>query len=102
MIWGVLDQAERNPDSLLTPRPVILDEVQPATQILLAVKRAVDTRRRAGDFTLTGSANRRMRAVKARPGEVLKGRKLGSPRSWGLVAMHSGVACSAKRDQVLL
>ena len=28
--------------------------------------------------------------------------RLGSPRSWGLVAMHSGVACSAKRDQVLL
>ena len=54
---GVLDQAERNPDSLLATRPVILDEVQRAPQILLAVKRAVDTRRRAGDFTLTGSAN---------------------------------------------
>ena len=53
----VLDQAERNPDSLLATRPVILDEVQRAPQILLAVKRAVDTRRRAGDFTLTGSAN---------------------------------------------
>ena len=33
---GVLDQAERNPDSLAT-RPVILDEVQRAPQILLAV-----------------------------------------------------------------
>jgi len=54
---GVLDQAERNPDSLLATRPVILDEVQRAPQILLAVKRAVDTQRRAGDFTLTGSAN---------------------------------------------
>ena len=54
---GVLDQAERNPDSLLTTRPVILDEVQRAPQILLAVKRAVDAHRRAGDFTLTGSAN---------------------------------------------
>lgn len=54
---GVLDQAERNPDSLLTTRPVILDEVQRASQILLAVKRAVDTNRRAGDFILTGSAN---------------------------------------------
>ncbi len=40
---GVLDQAERNPDSLLATRPVILDEVQRAPQILLAVKRAVDT-----------------------------------------------------------
>src|ERR1035441_6251652 len=54
---GVLDQAERNPDSLLAMRPVILDEVQRAPQILLAVKRAVDTLRRPGDFILTGSAN---------------------------------------------
>lgn len=54
---GVLDQAERNPDSLLATRPVILDEVQRAPQILLAVKRAVDTLRRTGDFILTGSAN---------------------------------------------
>lgn len=54
---GILDQAERNPDSLLSARPVILDEVQRAPQILLAVKRAVDTYRRAGDFILTGSAN---------------------------------------------
>jgi len=54
---GVLDQAERNPDSLLATRPVILDEVQRAPQLLLAVKRAVDARRRAGDFILTGSAN---------------------------------------------
>jgi hypothetical protein len=54
---GILDQAERNPDSLLSARPVILDEVQRAPQILLAVKRAVDTSRHAGDFILTGSAN---------------------------------------------
>jgi len=54
---GVLDQAERNPDSLLATRPVILDEVQRAPQLLLAVKRAVDERRRPGDFILTGSAN---------------------------------------------
>jgi predicted AAA+ superfamily ATPase len=54
---GVLDQAQRDPDSLLSTRPVILDEVQRAPQLLLAVKRAVDLRRRAGDFILTGSAN---------------------------------------------
>lgn len=54
---GVLDQAERNPDSLLATHSVLLDEVQRAPQILLAVKRAVDSRRRAGDFILTGSAN---------------------------------------------
>jgi predicted AAA+ superfamily ATPase len=55
--FGILDQAESNPDSLLSARPIILDEVQRAPQILLAVKRAVDTGRRAGDFILTGSAN---------------------------------------------
>jgi hypothetical protein len=54
---GVLDQAWRNPDSLLAARPVILDEVQRAPGLLLAVKRAVDERRRAGDFLLAGSAN---------------------------------------------
>lgn len=54
---GVLDQAERNPDALLATRPVILDEVQRAPKFLLAVKRAVDEHRHAGDFILTGSAN---------------------------------------------
>lgn len=54
---GVLDQAGRNPDSLLATRPVTLDEVQRAPPFLLAVKRAVDERRRPGDFLLTGSAN---------------------------------------------
>jgi len=54
---GVLDQAQRNPDSLLTARPVTLDEVQRVPELLLAVKRAVDEQRKAGDFVLTGSAN---------------------------------------------
>lgn len=54
---GVLDQAERHPDALLSQRPVTLDEVQRTPSLLLAVKRAVDERRRAGDFLLTGSAN---------------------------------------------
>lgn len=54
---GVLDQAERHPDALLGRRPVTLDEVQRTPPLLLAVKRAVDERRRAGDFLLTGSAN---------------------------------------------
>ena len=54
---GVLDQAERHPDTLLSSRPVTLDEVQRTPPLLLAVKRAVDERRRAGDFLLTGSAN---------------------------------------------
>lgn len=54
---GVIDQAERRPDSLLRSRPVTLDEVQRTPPLLLAVKRAVDEERRAGDFLLTGSAN---------------------------------------------
>ena len=54
---GVLGQAQRDPDSLLASRPVTLDEVQRVPQLLLAVKRAVDERRRPGDFLLTGSAN---------------------------------------------
>jgi len=54
---GVLDQAERQPDSLLRSRPVTLDEVQRTPPLLLAVKRAVDEERRAGDFLLTGFAN---------------------------------------------
>lgn len=54
---GVLDQAQRQPETLLATRPLTLDEVQRAPQLLLAVKRAVDERRRPGDFLLTGSAN---------------------------------------------
>ncbi|MCL5098772.1 MAG: AAA family ATPase, partial [Candidatus Omnitrophica bacterium] len=54
---GTLDQADNHPDALLSNRPVTLDEVQRARQLLLAVKRAVDQHRQAGDFLLTGSAN---------------------------------------------
>jgi hypothetical protein len=54
---GTLDQAERHPDALLSSPPVTLDEVQRTPPLLLAVKRAVDEHRRAGDFLLTGSAN---------------------------------------------
>ena len=54
---GVLGQAQTDPDSLLMARPVTLDEIQRAPELLLGVKRQVDRRRRAGDFLLTGSAN---------------------------------------------
>ena len=54
---GALDQAEQDPAALLTTRPLTVDEVQRAPQLLLAVKQAVDTERVAGDFLLTGSAN---------------------------------------------
>ena len=70
--YGVLDQARRAPEALLTrgvpapvssdglstaTRPMTLDEIQRAPDILLAIKRAVDTRRTPGRFLLTGSAN---------------------------------------------
>jgi predicted AAA+ superfamily ATPase len=54
---GVLDQAERRPETLLSSRPLTLDEVQRTPSLLLAIKRAVDEQRRARDFLLTGSAN---------------------------------------------
>lgn len=54
----VLEQAQREPDALLRgDEPITLDEVQRVPEILLAVKRAVDRRRVAGRFLLTGSAN---------------------------------------------
>jgi hypothetical protein len=54
----VLEQALGAPDDLVArAERLTLDEVQRAPQILLAVKRAVDRRRRAGRFLLTGSAN---------------------------------------------
>ncbi len=54
------DQARRDPESLLArAQELVLDEVQRAPDLLLAVKRAVDQDRprRTGRFVLTGSAN---------------------------------------------
>ena len=54
----VLDAARRDPESLLEgDAPVTLDEVQREPDLLHAVKRAIDRRRRPGRFLLTGSAN---------------------------------------------
>ncbi len=54
----VIDAARRDPDALVGgDRPVTLDEVQRAPELLHAVKRAIDRRRRPGRFVLTGSAN---------------------------------------------
>lgn len=56
--YGVLDQARREPDALLSRAPrLTLDEIQRAPELLLAIKRAVDADRTAGRFLLTGSAN---------------------------------------------
>ena len=54
---GILEQAEKSPETLLTQRPVTIDEVQRAPALLTAIKKAVDKSRKSGDFLLTGSAN---------------------------------------------
>jgi predicted AAA+ superfamily ATPase len=54
----VLDIARRDPEALVSgTRPITLDEVQRAPDLLITVKRSIDRRRRAGQFLLTGSAN---------------------------------------------
>jgi len=54
----VADAARRDPDLLVGgDQPVILDEVQREPDLLRAVKRAIDKKRRPGQFLLTGSAN---------------------------------------------
>lgn len=56
--FGTLDQATQAPAALLgTGERVILDEVQRAPDLLLAIKMAVDQQRTTGRFLLTGSAN---------------------------------------------
>lgn len=57
---SIRDQAERAPEALVARAPeLILDEVQRAPDLLLAVKRVVDqdVPRRTGRFVLTTSAN---------------------------------------------
>ena len=54
----VVDAARRDPDALVGGAgSVTLDEVQREPDLLRAVKRAIDRRRRLGQFLLTGSAN---------------------------------------------
>jgi hypothetical protein len=54
----VVELARRDPAALVGgSEPVTLDEVQREPDLLLAVKRAIDLRRRPGQFLLTGSAN---------------------------------------------
>ena len=70
---GLMGQAQQDPESLLAERPVTLDEVQRVPDLLLAVKRQVDRKRRAGDFLLIGSANL---LLMSRVSESLAGRAL--------------------------
>jgi predicted AAA+ superfamily ATPase len=53
-----VELARRDPEALVEgPAPITLDEVQREPDLLRAVKRAVDRKRRPGQFLLTGSAN---------------------------------------------
>lgn len=53
------DAAEADPTGFIAglPRPTLVDEVQRAPELLLAIKEAVDRDMRPGQFLLTGSAN---------------------------------------------
>ena len=55
----VLAAAESDPDGFIAGLPdrVILDEVQRAPSLFLAIKRSVDKKRKPNRFLLTGSAN---------------------------------------------
>lgn len=56
--FGTLEQAHSNPDSLWAgTAQVVLDEVQKAPELLLAVKKAVDQSPGKFQFVLSGSAN---------------------------------------------
>jgi len=54
--FATLAAARANPESLLESA-AILDEVQRCPELLVALKRSVDERRKAGRFILSGSAN---------------------------------------------
>jgi len=55
----VLVQAKTNPHAFIEnlPKPVRIDEIQRAPELMLALKKYVDENKRAGDFVLTGSVN---------------------------------------------
>jgi predicted AAA+ superfamily ATPase len=54
-----LDFATRNPDGFIAQfdGPIVIDEVQRAPGLFMAIKKAVDADRRPGRFLLTGSSN---------------------------------------------
>lgn len=55
----LLASAQADPEGFLDswPEPLVLDEVQRAPELLLAIKARVDRKRTAGRYLLTGSAN---------------------------------------------
>ena len=54
-----LDGARADPKRFIQdlPRPIVIDEIQKAPELLPAIKEEVDRKRKNGDFLLTGSAN---------------------------------------------
>ncbi|MBI5365711.1 MAG: AAA family ATPase [Planctomycetes bacterium] len=56
--FATLDAARRDPDGFVSGgEPLTIDEAQRCPELLLAIKRAVDSDRRPGRFLLSGSAN---------------------------------------------
>ena len=57
--FGILSSITKDPQGFIAGLngPVIIDEVQRAPEIFVAIKRVVDERRLPGRFLLTGSAN---------------------------------------------
>ena len=54
-----LDGARADPKRFIQdlPRPIVIDEIQKAPELLPAIKEEVDRKRKNGDFLLTGSVN---------------------------------------------
>ena len=56
--FAYLEAAKSDPEGFLeTDEPITIDEAQKCPEILTAIKRKVDKKRRAGQFLLSGSAN---------------------------------------------
>jgi len=86
--------ARRDPDLFLAsqPRPLILDEIQYAPEVVAALKRAIDRDRRPGQFLLTGSQQWQ---VMARP----KGQIAESLAGRAIILQLEGFAAAEMVDQ---
>ena len=108
-----LEIARQNPEDLVASgRPMTIDEVQRAPDLLLAIKRCVDRKRRRGQFLLTGSANLLAmkdvadslagRAIYLRLGPFTHGESTGTPDAarWGQLvrARSASAAVSATQE----
>lgn len=105
----ILDRAIQEPDLLVREADrLTLDEVQRAPDLLRAVKRVVDDRRRPGQFLLTGSANLLLmstvsetlagRAVYLRLGPLAEREKEGRPEPppWSALLEAEGAEEAAR------